>query len=39
MVSFTEADDLAGAEFVGTDLHGAWFRECDLRGYGSAAPI
>jgi uncharacterized protein YjbI with pentapeptide repeats len=31
MVSFTEADDLAGAEFVGTDLHGAWFRESDLR--------
>jgi uncharacterized damage-inducible protein DinB len=32
MVSFTEADDLAGAEFVGADLHGAWFRESDLSG-------
>ena len=32
MVRFTEADDLAGAEFVGTDLHGAWFRESDLSG-------
>ena len=32
MVHFTEADDLAGAEFVGTDLRRAWFRESDLRG-------
>jgi uncharacterized damage-inducible protein DinB len=32
MVGFIEADHLAGAEFVGTDLHGAWFRENDLRG-------
>jgi hypothetical protein len=32
VVSFTGADDLAGAEFVGADLHGAWFRESDLRG-------
>lgn len=32
MASFTEADDLAGAEFVGTDLHGAWFRDSDLSG-------
>jgi len=32
MVSFTAADDLAGAEFVGADLHGARFRESDLRG-------
>lgn len=29
---FTEADDLSGAEFVGTDLRGAWFRESRLRG-------
>jgi DinB superfamily/Pentapeptide repeats (8 copies) len=28
---FSEADDLAGAEFLEADLHGAWFRECDLR--------
>jgi DinB superfamily/Pentapeptide repeats (8 copies) len=32
MVTFTEADDLAGAEFVGADLRGAWFRESDLSG-------
>jgi uncharacterized damage-inducible protein DinB len=31
MARFTDTDALAGAEFVGTDLHGAWFRECDLR--------
>ena len=30
MATFTEADDLAGAEFVGVDLRGAWFRESDL---------
>jgi uncharacterized protein YjbI with pentapeptide repeats len=32
MLTFTEADDLAGAEFVGADLRGAWFRESDLSG-------
>ena len=32
MARFTGADDLAGAEFVGTDLRGAWFRESDLGG-------
>ncbi len=32
MAIFTEADDLAGAEFVGADLRGAWFRQSDLSG-------
>jgi DinB superfamily/Pentapeptide repeats (8 copies) len=32
MATFTESDDLAGAEFVGADLSGAWFRESDLSG-------
>jgi uncharacterized damage-inducible protein DinB len=32
MRTFTESDDLAGAQFVGADLHGAWFRETDLSG-------
>jgi uncharacterized protein YjbI with pentapeptide repeats len=32
MATFTGADDLAGAQFVGATLRGAWFRESDLRG-------
>ena len=32
MTIFTDADDLAGAEFVEADLRGAWFRESDLSG-------
>jgi DinB superfamily/Pentapeptide repeats (8 copies) len=32
MATFTQADDLAGAEFVGADLRGAWFRQSDLSG-------
>ncbi|HEX6236162.1 MAG TPA: dienelactone hydrolase family protein [Acidimicrobiales bacterium] len=38
-MGFTEADDLAGAEFVGTDLHGAWFRESDLSEVRSAPDL
>jgi hypothetical protein len=32
MVSFSEADELRGAEFVGTDLTGARFRDVNLSG-------
>jgi hypothetical protein len=30
MKTFGRSDDLLGAEFVGANLHGAWFRGCDL---------
>jgi hypothetical protein len=32
VASFTESDDLQGAEFVGTDLRGAQFTRADLTG-------